>query len=428
MNLAVCYRKGAVETVEEFSVRLQLECLSANCGELQAHKIFRQEIDGACGPGVAEALAEAVAVHVILLFHWCLGVELFPEGYRASFQHAAPVAAHFVQHELQISGLAKHIQFKEIEVRCGNRRNGIILNYILQNFLLLFCCCNMEQNCKNIGMASHISLAGFKGINKCALLLIPVEFTDLADQLLILLSVFRIFLTKCITYLRHCLPACGKQHLLCAKGTSLIHICPVNVDPVVLSSHKETVLIQLSLTELHKRAHFRVNLTHEFQISVHFIMIEHAQNPEQGIVHNGIDMSGHWIISAKRQKGSLVNIRICQQILVYEKALVSIAGPDPFVTLHAIQEKDSAAETEGMLCHIPDFVQLLIIALKGSTLRKIHILIECGNLHILSLAVRNKRETYCTARASLCHRIRLPAVIAMLQIKSLILRLSAINF
>ena len=80
VNLAVCYRKGAVETVEEFSVRLQLECLSANCGELQAHKIFRQEIDGACGPGVAEALAEAVAVHVILLFHWCLGVELFPEG------------------------------------------------------------------------------------------------------------------------------------------------------------------------------------------------------------------------------------------------------------------------------------------------------------------------------------------------------------
>lgn len=49
VNLAVCYRKGAVETVEEFSVRLQLECLSANCGELQAHKIFRQKIDGACG-------------------------------------------------------------------------------------------------------------------------------------------------------------------------------------------------------------------------------------------------------------------------------------------------------------------------------------------------------------------------------------------
>ena len=285
----------------------------------------------------------------------------------------------------------------------------------------------MEQNRKNVGMAGHISLAGFKGINKCALLLIPVEFTDLADQLLIFLSVFRIFLPKGITYLRHSLPACSKQHLLCAKGACLVHVCPVNVDPVILSSHKETVLIQLSLTELHKRAHFRINLTHEFQISVHFIMIEHAQNPEQGIVHNGIDMSGHWIISAKCQKGSLVNIRVCQQILVYEKALISIAGPDPFVTLHAIQEKDSAAETEGMLCHIPDFVQLLIIALKGSTLREIHILIKCGNLHILSLAVWDKRKTYCTAWASLCNRIRLPAVIAMLQIKSLILRLSAEN-
>ena len=320
---------------------------------------------------MAEALSEAVTVHVILLFHRCLGVELFPEGYRATVQHAAPVAAHFVQHKLQVSCLAKHIQLKEIEVRSCDCRNGIILNHIFQDFLLLFCCCNMEQNRKNIGMTGYISLAGLEGVNKCAFILIPVEFTDLADQLLIFLRVFRIFLIKRITYLRHRLPACGKQHLLCAKSTRLVHLSPVNVDPVVLSSHKEAVLIQLSFTELHKRAHFQVNLTHEFQISIHLIMIEHAQNPEQRIVHNSIDVSGHRIISTKCQKSSLVNIRVCQQILIYEKALVGIPGPDPFVTLHAIQEKDSAAETEGMLCHIPDFVQLLIIALKGSTLRKI---------------------------------------------------------
>ena len=225
-------------------------------------------------------------------------------------------------------------------------------------------------------MTGHISLTGFKRINKCTFLLIPVKFVDLPDQFLIFLHIFRIFFSKSRTHFRHGLPACCEQHLLCTKGTGLIHVSPVNVDPVIFTTYKKSVLIQLSLTELHKGAHFRVNLADKFQVTICLIMIKHAQDPEQGIVHDGIDMSCHRIISTKCQKSSLVNIRICQQILIYEKALVSIPRPDPFVTFHTIQEKDTAAKAEGMLCHLPDLIQLLVIAFKRSAFREIYILIK----------------------------------------------------
>ena len=277
-------------------------------------------------------------------------------------------------------------------------------------------------------MTGHISLTGFKGINKCAFLLIPVKFTDLPDQFLIFLHIFRIFFSKSRTDLRHSLPACSKQHLLCTKGTGLIHVSPVNVDPVIFTTYKKSVFIQLFLTELHKGAHFRINLADKFQVTICLIMIKHAQDPEQGIVHDGIDMSCHRIISTKCQKSSLVNIRVCQQILIYEKALVGIPGPNPFVTFHTIQEKDTAAKTEGMLCHLPDLIQLLITAFKRSAFREIYILIKSCNLYIFGLAVRNKCKMDCTARTSVCYRIRLPAIIAMLKVKSFVHRLTAENF
>ena len=156
-------------------------------------------------------------------------------------------------------------------------------------------------------------------------------------------------------------------------------------------------------------------------------MIKHAQDPEQGIVHNGVNMSCHRIISTKCQKSSLVNIRVCQQILIYEETLVSIPGPDPFVTFHTIQKKDTAAKTEGMLCHLPDLIQLLVTAFKRGAFREIYILIKGCNLHIFGFAVWNKCKTDCTARTSVCYRIRLPAIVAMLQIKSFVLGLTAEN-
>ena len=157
-------------------------------------------------------------------------------------------------------------------------------------------------------------------------------------------------------------------------------------------------------------------------------MIKHTQDPEQGIVHDGIDMSCHRIISTKCQKSSLVNIRICQQILIYKKALVGVSGPNPFVTFHSIQEKDTAAKTEGMLCHLPDLIQLLVATFKRSAFREIYILIKSCNLYIFGLAVRNKCKMDCTARTSVCYRIRLPAIIAMLKVKSFVHRLTAENF
>ena len=357
-------------------MRLYHKFFSADSGKFQPHEILCKEIDRACCPGMAKALSEAVTVHVVLGFCWCLRVKLFPEGYCAAVQHSAPVITDLIKYQFQFPCLAKHIQFKEVKIWRCDCRNFIIFDYVFQDFFLLICSCNMEKDCENIGMTGHISLTGFKGINKCAFLLIPVKFTDLPDQFLIFLHIFRIFFSKSRTDFRHSLPACGKQHLLCTKGTGLIHVSPVNVDPVIFTTYKKSVFIQLTLTELHKGAHFRINLADKFQVTVCLIMIKHAQDPEQGIIHNSIDMPCHWIVSAKSQKGSLVNIRICQQILVYEKALVSIPRPDPFVTFHTIQKKDTAAKTEGMLCHLPDLIQLLVTAFKRSAFREIHILIK----------------------------------------------------
>ena len=278
-------------------MRFYHKLFSTNSGKFQPHEILRQEIDRAGSPGMAEALSEAVTVHVVLGFYWCLWVKLFPKCYCAAIQHSAPIITDLIKYQFQFPCLAKHIQFEEVEIRSCNCRNCIILNYICQNFLLLFLCCNVEKDCENIGMAGHIFLTGFKGINKCAFLLIPVKFTDLPDQFLIFLHIFRIFFSKSLTDLRHSLPACSKQHLLCTKGTGLIHVSPVNVYPVIFTTYKKSVFIQLSLTELHKRAHFRVNLADKFQVAICLIMIKHAQDPEQGIVHDGIDMSCHRIIS-----------------------------------------------------------------------------------------------------------------------------------
>ena len=374
---------------------------------------------------MAEALSEAVAVHVVLGFYWCLWVKLFPEGYCATVQHSPPVITDLIKYQFQFPCLAKHIQFEEVKIWRCDCRNFIIFDYICQYFLLLFLCCNVKKDCENIGMTGHISLTGFKGINKCAFFLIPVKFTDLPDQFLIFLHIFRIFFSKSRTDFRHGLPACSEQHLLCAKCPCLIHVSPINVDPVVFTTYKKSVFIQLSLTELHKRAHFRVNLADKFQVAICLIMIKHAQDPEQGIVHDGIDMSCHRIISTKCQKSSLVNIRVCQQILIYEETLVSIPGPDPFVTFHTIQEKDTAAKTEGMLCHLPDLIQFLITAFKRSAFREIHILVEGCDFYIFSFAVRNKGKAHCAAWTSVCCRIRLPAVIAVLKIKRFVLRLTA---
>ena len=72
MNLSVSNRQCTIKAVKKLRMRLYHKFFSANSGKFQPHEILCKEIDRAGSPGMAEALSEAVAVHVVLGFYLSL--------------------------------------------------------------------------------------------------------------------------------------------------------------------------------------------------------------------------------------------------------------------------------------------------------------------------------------------------------------------
>ena len=174
-------------------------------------------------------------------------------------------------------------------------------------------------------MSCHIAFSGSKGINIGAFFLIPVKFFNGSSQFLIFLAVHTSIFSKLLTDFCHSTETGCIQHLFRTERSVFVHIRPVNIYPVFFFSDQETMFLSPAITKLHKGNHLRINQFQKFSVSISFIVIVHAQKPQQRVIYNCIDVLCHRVIAAKCQNRSLINICICHQITVYKKALVCIS-------------------------------------------------------------------------------------------------------
>ena len=139
----------------------------------------------------------------------------------------------------------------------------------------------------------------------------------------------------------------------------------------------------------------------------------HTENPEQGIVENGIDVRRHGIIAAQGDQGALLDLLITGQVAVDQQALVGIAGPDPLVALDAVQEERAGAEHKGVRCHGKDAVQFRVPALERCTHGDIDILMDRPGRARFRGKPGDERIAQRLARAAAGFRIRRAEIIAV---------------
>ncbi len=105
---------------------------------------------------MTQALAELIAVHIILLFLRYGRIILFPEGHGPALKHTSPIFPDTLQHLLQIPHLTQGIHFIELKVGCSDLRYRIIVEHILYNLYFLSSIRDIKQDGKNIGMSRHM--------------------------------------------------------------------------------------------------------------------------------------------------------------------------------------------------------------------------------------------------------------------------------
>ena len=98
---------------------------------------------------------------------------------------------------------------------------------------------------------------------------------------------------------RHRLHRLHEQNLFEAQCSALVHgeIHPVHEDPVVGLSLCHTVLVQTTFYIVHECHHAGPHLADEVQIGSIQVVVVDRLKPIERIVHDGIDMSCHWVLA-----------------------------------------------------------------------------------------------------------------------------------
>src|SRR5262245_50368379 len=87
-------------------------------------------------------------------------------------------------------------------------------------------------------------------------------------------------------------------------------------------------------------------------------------------------MAGHGIFSAKRIDGSLHCWRIIKQIVVHQVTLISIAAPNPTISLNSINKKLARIQMQCVFGNIIDPIDQLIGAVKAAAIVQSSVLIQ----------------------------------------------------
>ena len=135
-------------------------------------------------------------------------------------------------------------------------------------------------------------------------------------------------------------------------------------------------------------------------------------------------MGGDGIVSPQGHQSPPLDIRVGKQIAVDEQTLISVARPDPLIPLHAVDEENAAAQTEGVRRHAPDLVHPVIAALKRGLDRYIYKLMDGRQIDPLT---GNKSKAHGTARAAAGPGIRLPTIVAVLPIQRFLPGFAAVH-
>lgn len=147
---------------------------------------------------------------------------------------------------------------------------------------------------------------------------------------------------------------------------------------------EKTVFVRIPLAKIHKGFQLRPHLLQKHPVPEGRIVLSDTQQPEQRVVHNGIDMLGHRVIAPQSKQGALFDIRVRHQKAVYEEALIRVAAPDPFIPLDTINKKGTAAQLESMLCHFPNAIKQRIITTEFGPRRNVHILVDSRQRYLLT--------------------------------------------
>ena len=264
-------------------------------------------------------------------------------------------------------------------------------------------------------MPRHMALSGGTGIHVRALLFVPEAALDLFQQ-------FRLFrLVGFFLALRrepgHHAQSRREEHLLRAERAVAVKVRPVHEHPVLLPPGQEAVFIPLAQQEGHEALRLRPHAIQVFPVAVRVEMLLQAEDPQQGVIHDGIDVGGDRIVAPERRQRALFDLAVTGQVPVHKQGLVGVAAPDPLVALDPVQEEYVAAQREGMGSHLKNAVQLLIVTLEGCPYRDIHELMNGAHPDRFRRNTQQESVAQGLPRAAMGQSVRTAEVIALRRIQ-----------
>ena len=121
--------------------------------------------------------------------------------------------------------------------------------------------------------------------------------------------------------------------------------------------------------------HAGVHLGQEVLVACVHVVVVYTQEPEEGVVHNGIGVTGHGVFAAQQPNGAFHRLIVEEEVVIHQVALYGIATPNPSVTFDAVNEELAGGEVHGICAYIPDAVYFFVVATEAAPVFFGHVLI-----------------------------------------------------
>jgi len=341
---------------------------------------------------VTKAFAVRPAVHCQVLGTAVFRVVFFPERGSALLEHATPIGSDFLQHVVGFTHGAHGFQFVETHVGRGNLQDTVVKDDPLFDPFLLRFVQVIEKDGEHVGVTGHgrILLAIDPGVNEGLLVGVPEigheAFPDPVGQLLVA-GLFSGFFEQ-VGAQGHGFQAAAEKQLFEADLPFFLQIAvgPVNKYPVAGLAFQQATVVATAQDIVHQAHHTGIHQGDKVLVTGVLIIVVEADKPIHGVVHDGVEVTGHRILPPEVLHGTLHSGIIVKEVIVHQVALAGIARPGPAVTFDAVDKELSGRQVHGIGTHLPDFVEQVVVTAEGALVRDRAVFVEHIELAVAQVA------------------------------------------
>ena len=245
------------------------------------------------------------------------GVVLLPEGGGPFPEHAAPVFQHLFRHGLQAAAGAVAFQLVEFEIGGGDGGHGVVFQDVFPDEGRLAGVGDAEADGKEVGVPGDAAVSGGEAVDERALVLVPIKAEDFCPEVRGAVPEGGGVIAQAGPDVGENLQGGGKENLLGADGAVLVQLVgPVHENPVPGALAGQAVFVGAADAELHEAFHLGVNLPDKGQVAGVADVIREAQDPVEGVVHDGVDLAVYGAVAAEGDGGALADVGIEEQVVV----------------------------------------------------------------------------------------------------------------